>query len=221
MNIIVAGGGKVGYYLVKALLEKKHKPIVIEIDPDVSRMIANEMDIPVIRGDATKFETLCEADTSKADVFVSVTGSDESNLIACQMAKNEFGVKKTVSKSNDPMNVPVMNALGIDNVINSTDNIASLIEREVDVSRIKELMQLNGDAVLLEVTCPDDYIYDGKMLMDLKLPQEINIVSITRNGRLVIPRGQTMLKSNDKILLISDENAVKHIRSGLKIKVKQ
>ena len=67
MNIVVAGGGKVGYYLVKALIEKKHRPVVIEIDPDVSRMIANEMDIPVISGDATKYETLCEARISEAE----------------------------------------------------------------------------------------------------------------------------------------------------------
>lgn len=219
MNVIVAGGGKVGYYLVKTLKKNKHKPVVIEIDPDISRMIANEMDIPVISGDATRYEILCSANASEADVFVSVTGNDESNLIACQLAKNEFKIPKTVAKSNDPKNVAVMTALGIDNVINSTDSIASLIEREVDSSSIKQLLQLNnGDAVLFEVNCPEKYVYDGKILSDLKLPANINIVSVTRNGRLIIPRGHTMLKSNDKLLIISDEDTVKQIKSCLKIK---
>ena len=112
-----------------------------------------------------------------------------------------------------------MTALGIDNVINSTDSIASLIEKEVDVSKIKQLIHFNDrDAVLWEVTCPEKYIYDGKMLMDLKLPSDFNIISITRDKRLIIPRGQTMLKSNDKILVISDENAVRQIKSALKIR---
>lgn len=219
MNIIIAGGGKIGYYLAKTLLAHKHKPVVIEIDPHVSSIIANEMDIPVISGDATRYEILCAAKAFDADIFVSVTGNDECNLIACQLAKKEFNVKKTIAKSNNPKNVSVMTALGIDNVINSTDSIASLIEKEVDISRVKQLLHFNNnDTVLWEVTCPEKYVYDGKMLMELKLPNDFNIVSITRNDRLIIPRGQTMLKSNDKVLVISDENAVKQIKTALKIK---
>ena len=142
MKVIIVGGGKVGYYLVRTLLEHKHEPVVIEVNPVVSKDVANEMDIPVILGDATRYETLLAANAAEADAFVSVTGSDQCNLIACQLAKNEFGIKKTVAKSNNPKNVSVMKALGVDNVINSTDSIASLIEREVDTSGIKQLLQL-------------------------------------------------------------------------------
>ena len=112
-----------------------------------------------------------------------------------------------------------MQALGIDNVINSTDSIASLIEREVDTSRIKQILSLNGGEVtLFEVELPQDYVYEGKMLMDIKLPVLFNIVSITRNGCMIIPRGQSMLKSGDKLLVISETNAVREIKSALKIK---
>lgn len=219
MNIIIAGGGKIGYYLVKTLLENRHRPVIIEKDPEVSRFIANETDIPVIKGDATRFETLSAAEAEEADVFVSVTGNDESNLIACQLAKNVFNVKKTIAKSNNPMNVPIMTALGIDHVINSTDSIASLVEREMDTSHIKQLLEINhGDGMLFEVTCPNDYVYDGKKLMDLRLPDNLNIVSVTRGGRLIIPRGGTTLKSGDKLLVISDSDAEKEIKSVLKIK---
>lgn len=219
MKVTIVGGGKVGYYLVRTLLEHKHEPTVIEINRDVSSRIANEMDIPVIFGDATRYETLEAANTASADAFISVTGSDENNLISCQLAKNEFGVKKTVAKSNNPKNVAVMKALGIENVINSTDSIASLIEREVDTSKIKQLLQLNyGEAMLFEVDIPENYVYDGKMLMEFKFPSMFNIVSITRGKSLIVPRGQSTINSGDKLLVITDEDTYDEMKNALKIK---
>lgn len=213
------GGGKVGYYLVRTLIEHDHEPTVIETNRLVCEKIANEMDIPIICGDAARLEILENAGIAHSDAVVSVTGSDETNLIVCQLAKKKFGVPKTVAKSNNPKNVAVMQALGIDNVINSTNSIASLIEREVDTSRIKQILSLdNGEVTLFEIDLPPDYAYDGKMLMDIKLPVLFNIVSITRKGCMIIPRGQSMLKSGDKLLVIAESNAVREIKSAFKIK---
>lgn len=219
MKVTIVGGGKVGYYLVRTLIEHGHEPTVIEENRAVCEHIANEMDIPIICGDATRMEVLENADISHSQALVSITGSDETNLIVCQLAKKKYGIPKTVAKSNNPKNVSAMQALGIDNVINSTDSIASLIEREVDTSRIKQLISLNrGEVTLFEINLPHDYAYDGKMLMDIKLPVLFNIVSITRNGCVIIPRGQSMLKSGDKLLVISETKVVKEIKSVLKIK---
>lgn len=213
------GGGKVGYYLVRTLIEHKHEPTVIEMNRLVCEKIANEMDIPMICGDASRLEVLENAGTAHADALVSVTGSDETNLIVCQLARKKFGVPKTVAKSNDPKNVEVMEALGIDNVINSTDRIASLIEREVDASHIKQVISLNrGEVTLFEAELPPDHAYDGKMLADIKLPEFLNIVSITRKGCMIIPKGKSMLKSGDKLLVISETHADRDIKSALKIK---
>lgn len=213
------GGGKVGYYLVRTLIEHDHEPTVIETNRLVCEKIANEMDIPIICGDAARLDILENAGIAHSDAVVSVTGSDETNLIVCQLAKKKFGVPKTVAKSNNPKNVAVMQALGIDNVINSTNSIASLIEREVDTSRIKQILSLdNGEVTLFEIDLPPDYAYDGKMLMDIKLPVLFNIVSITRKGCMIIPRGQSMLKSGDKLLVIAESNAVREIKSAFKIK---
>lgn len=219
MKVIIVGGGKVGYYLIRTLIEHKHEPTVIEINKAVSRKIADGVDIPVILGDATKIEVLRAAGADEADAFISVTGNDQCNMISCQLAKNEFGIKKTIARANNPKNVEVIKAFGVDTVINSTDSIASIIEREVDTNKIKQLLQINGGAVaLFEVALPDNYVYDGKMLMEMKIPALFNIVSITRGESLIIPRGQSVLKSGDKLLIISDSDAIKEIKSTFKIK---
>ena len=111
-----------------------------------------------------------------------------------------------------------MKELGVDNVINSTDNIASLIEREVDTSKIKQLIALNHGAVVIsEIQLPENYALDGVMLMNIKMPNIFNIVSITRGEELIIPRGQSVLKSNDKLLVISETNSLHQLNAILKL----
>jgi trk system potassium uptake protein TrkA len=219
MKVVIVGGGKVGYYLVRTLLEHKHQPSVIEVNKDVCKNIANEMDIPVIHGDATRVETLESAGVGQASAFISVTGLDEVNLISCQLARNKFGIKKTIAKSNNPKNVDIMKRLGIDHVINSTDSIAMLIEREVDISKIKQLLTLKqGEVSISEINLPENYIWDGKMLKEIKSNILFNIISITRGDTLMIPRGESELRSGDRLLVISESDSIKSLKSILKIK---
>ena len=87
MKVTVIGGGKVGYYLVRTLIEHGHEPTVIEYNRAVCEHIANEMDISIICGDATRLEVLENAEIQDSNALVSVTGSDETNLIVCQLAR--------------------------------------------------------------------------------------------------------------------------------------
>ncbi|MDR0944313.1 MAG: TrkA family potassium uptake protein [Ruminococcus sp.] len=219
MKVTIVGGGKVGYYLIRTLLEHKHQPTVIEVDKGVCERLANELEIPVVCGDATRIDTLESAAVEHSSAFISVTGYDQVNLIACQLARNKFGIKKTIAKSNNPKNVEIMKRLGIDNVINSTDSIAMMIEREVDISKIKQLLTLNhGEVSISQIDLPEDYAWDGKLLKDIKSNILFNIVSITRGETLMIPRGETELHSGDKLLVISESDSVKSLKNILKIK---
>lgn len=210
MNIIVVGGGKVGYYLAQTLISHGHKPQVIELERAVCLRIANNLDIPVICGDGTTIDVLESADTHSADALISVTGRDEDNLIACQLAKRRFNVPRTVARVNNPKNVEVMKKLGVDIPISSTDNIARLLEREVDTAAIKQTMSLNrGNTSLSELQIPPDYKLHGKRLSELSMPEESIVVSIARGGELIIPRGNSQIFSGDKILVIC-QNSVLH-----------
>lgn len=218
LKVTIVGGGKVGYYLVKTLLEHDHEPTLIECNKKTCGYIANELDIPVVFGDGTQIESLDSAMVGESKAIIAVTGEDETNLISCQLAKKIFGVPKAVAKVNNPKNAMVLKKLGVDNVINSTDSIASLIEREVDTARIKQLINLNhGEASICEIELPDHYALDGISLMKVRLPERFNIVSITRNDVLIIPRGQTILKSGDKLLIISENTALHELNEILRL----
>ena len=180
MKIIIVGGGKVGFYLAQTLSAQGHEAAIIEQDRELCRMIANQLDISICTGDGTSQDVLREAGAERADVVCAVTGKDESNLVCCQTAKKVFDVKKTVAKVNNPNNVAALRTLGVDTVVSSTDNIIEHLEREVDISAMKELIPLDGgDASLQEITLPDDRELAGKSLMELSTRIIVNGVMQT------------------------------------------
>lgn len=219
MDVIVVGGGKVGYYLAKTLIEHGHNPTLIEIKKNLCSFIANDLDIPVIFGDGTTLEALSDAGAETADALVSVTGKDEDNLIACQLAKSVYHVSKTIARANNPKNAGVMKQLGIDITVNTTDNIARSLEREIDISRMRQIMTLHkGEVSIDEITLPDhDYPFAGKQLSQLRLPEIFVFISIIRNDRLIIPRGNTFLECGDRIMVLSPTNRLHELKEFLKL----
>ncbi len=218
MRIVIVGGGKVGYYLAKTLIEHHHEPTIIEIDKALCAFLADDLDAPIVCGDGTAIEMLVSAGIGQADAIIAVTGQDENNLITCQLARMMFHTKRTIAKVNNPKNAEVMKKLGIDITVSSTDNITRLIEREVDFSRIRQLVALNqGESSLNEVLLPEDFKYDGKKLTDIKMPDQSIIVSIDRQGEIIIPRGNTCVYSGDKLLIMAKNSVLHKVKDKLRL----
>ena len=205
LNIVIVGGGKIGFYLVKTLLPFHHFVTVIEKDRIMCDKIANDLSIPVIHGDGTNIDSL-NAIVNKANVFIAVTGQDEDNLIACQLAKRNFGVKKTIARVNNPKNIGIFEKLGVDYTISSTSKIAELIEQEVDFSGFKTLMKLKtGNVAVSEVFIEENSPVGDKLIKDLQLPKDCVLISIIREKEVIIPNGYTEIKSGDCIILIASQ----------------
>lgn len=219
MRTIIVGGGKVGFYLAKTLLEHDYDITIIESSREQSKFCANNLDAEVSCGNGTSVEALEACGAGGADAVIAVTGRDESNLVCCQIAKKKFGVKRTIAKVNNPKNTEAMKSLGVDIVISATDNIIRLLEHEVDISAVRQLIKLNGDeASLTEITIPQNYPLEGKKLSELPLPPDCNIACINRGGRTIIPRGQTTLCGGDTVLIVMLRSVEKELCKALKIK---
>lgn len=206
MHIIIVGGGKVGYYLAKTLLSYKHNVVVIEPQLELCEKLANQLDITVCNGDGTTIEKLDEVNASRADIFIAVTGRDEDNLIACQLAKNNFKIKRTISRVNNPKNIEVFTKLGVDMAVSSTSIIADLIEQEVDYSGMKTLMMLkNGKVTLSEIEVMENSILCNKSLKDVNLPMDSILISVIRDEEVIIPNGYTILQKGDNVIAVSSK----------------
>ncbi|MDM8201194.1 MULTISPECIES: TrkA family potassium uptake protein [Allofournierella] len=209
MRVMIVGGGKVGYYMAKTLLDHGHQPIVIEKDRKLCNQVANDLDIPVTQGDGSTVEYLEAAGCGRCQALVAVTGRDEVNLITCQIAKRVFHVEKTVARVNNPKNTEVLRRLGVDIAVSSTDNLARILEREVETAAIQQVLNLaGGTATVFEIQIPDRFKYNGKSLAQIPISESAVIIAITRAGELLIPRGNTQILNGDKVLCVARDTAI-------------
>lgn len=215
MKIVIMGGGKLGYYLSRNLLERGYEISLIEKDKARCEKLANELGIEVICGDGTDIKPLTDADIHKADCFVAVTGRDQDNLVASQLVKRKFMVSKVIARANNPRNLEAIKELGVDEALSSTEIITNMIEQEIDSAELQLLASLNeGKASICSITLPMNTEIEGKSIKDINLPASSLIVSILRDESLIIPQGDTVLYSGDEIIAIcnsSDRKMIKDI----------
>ncbi len=217
MYIVISGGGKVGHQLGKLLSDKGHAVAVIEKKPDVAGKLAEELagGALVVEGDGCDLKAQEDAGARRADVFVAVTGSDQDNLVACQLAKVRFGVKRALARVNSRKNEYTFNALGIEG-ISSTTVICNLIEKEMNVGDMFTLHVLKkGHLSLVEIALPEeDCPAAGKTVAELDLPKRAVLVSIIRGDDVVIPRGDTVLEEGDRVIAVTPMDEESDLRAS-------
>lgn len=218
MKILIVGAGKLGYYLAKNLLESGNTVRIIEQDKKTCERTADHLGIQVLWGDGTRIETLSQAKASSFDAFVAVTGKDENNLIACEIAKRQFGVNKVISRSKNPKNMKLMEELGIDIAVNTTQIITDLIEHEIDGETVRVITNIqNSNAFISEYQLPSSWSLSGAQIKDLEVPEGCVLLYILRKGELLIPRGNTVILGGDEIVALAIGNASKKLKKLFEI----
>lgn len=208
MRIVIVGGGKLGYYLARNMIDRNYDVKLIEKNRAKCIKIANELDAEVIFGDGTEIETLANAGTGRADCFIAVTGRDQDNLVASQLAKKKFLVKQVIARANNPRNLEALRKLGVDNAVSSTEIITKMIEQEIETVGLHLLASLNrGKASICTITIKKHSSVSGISLKDLTLPKSSLIVSILRNDELIIPQGSTILNEYDEVIAICNDES--------------
>ena len=204
MYILIIGAGKVGYFLAKRLCQGKHTVSIVDKDRTVCDEIAKELEALVVNGDGCDPKILEEAGIERADVLAAVTGEDEDNLIICQLAKEKFNLQRTVGRVNNPDNEHTFNELGVDVPVDSTKIIAKVIEEEVSFSDFVNLMSFKrGKLAIVRVDLPSDSPVINKEVKDITLPQDAVLVSIVRGEEVILPKGNTVLKTGDDVIALT------------------
>jgi trk system potassium uptake protein TrkA len=147
-----------------------------------------------------------------------VTNHDHDNLIGCQLAKQQFGVPKTIARVKNPKNEPIMQQLGVDVTVSSTAIITSTIQSEVPAIRIRQLLDLRaGQLELMEYRLDAASPVVGQALRDVVFPAACNIVTIFRDSDALVPRGETRFEAGDKVLVLvklQDEALIRRLLLG-------
>ena len=217
MYIIVVGGGQLGYHLTRALLAESHEVLLIEREAATSQKLIDELGSVAVRGDGCEASVLAKAGTSRADMLVAVTGDDEDNLVACQVAKHKFAVPRTIARVRNPRNESLFRKLGVDVTVSSTNLILEHIEHEMPSHPLMHLMVMHDRSLeIVEVTIPAGSASVGRKVKDLALPVETVLSLIVRPGQKpVIPGPDTIIEAEDQIIAISPAESEEALRSSL------
>jgi len=204
MYAIILGCGRTGLNLAKELLEQGHEVTVLEKDRNRSDQ-ANELlgQISIV-GDGCQQQVLKSVGLHRAEVFIALSGTDEDNLISCQLAKHVFEVPKTIALINNPNNEELFRILGVDVRISSTSLILQHIEEELSAAIVH--MQALGSSAreLVSITIPSDASAVGRRLSDLTMPAE-SLVSliVTKEGNTRFPDEIFELQPADQALVVT------------------
>src|SRR5258708_1442714 len=195
MYAIIAGGGKVGFFLARELIEHGHEVLIVENNSERAEFIANELGNVVLRGNADEASTLAEAGAERADVVIAVTGDDPRNLVLLQVAKRRFGTRRTVARINDPRNENLFRMLGIDATVNATQVMRSALDQEIPPANLVPLLRLrNTDVEVVEAMVDARSRVTGQPLNTVDMPPESSIAVVIRNGSAFCPNGSTALQ---------------------------
>ena len=211
MRTLIIGGGKVGSYLARELDAAGHHVTDIESDLNRARQVGEATKVLVLHGDATDIRLLEEADIHRSDWVLAVTGRDEDNIVACQLAAT-LGATRVLARLNDPKNRSTFDALKIP-VVAVTDLMVQVISREVTVD-VEEAVRIallgRGQISLIEIEIPTDV--EPQKVVDLSLPDRTILVSVMRGDEVVVPGPYTVIESGDRVLAVTNvenENAVR------------
>jgi len=209
MKVAIAGAGNVGTSIAADLKDNGHRVLIIEKDPDLVGKLRPTLDVDWFEGDACEVSTLHEAGLGDADVVVAATGDDEDNLVVSLLAKQEFAVPRVVARVNHPKNRWLFNETwGVDVSVSTPHLLTALVEEAVSVGSLVRLLQFaEGEARLVEVTLAEASPAKAHSLSELSVPRDASIVAIVREGRVVVPRGDTVMQAGDEVIaLVTDES---------------
>ena len=217
MYIVVIGGGRIGYYLSKALLAEGHEVLIVEKNHALCQTINDELGSVCFRGDGCEAAILGEIGTGRADMFIAVTGDDEDNLVACQVAKHKFNIPRTISRIRNPKNEILFKKLGIDVTVSSTNIILESIEKEVPTHPLTHLMEMADKGLeLVQIKITPESKTIGKLVKDVKLPPECILAVIIRKSRKpVLPTESTIIEDEDEFIAVTPPALEGALRTAL------
>lgn len=203
-NVMILGGSNIAYYLSRILAKEHINVTIVEQDKkrceELSELLDNAL---VVHGDGTDINILEEERLKYMDAFVGTTGFDEENLLMAVMAK-QSGVRKVISKISRENYKNIIDRLGIDAAVNPIYITTSSILKIIRGGKIISVsLLLGGSGEVTEIVLGKDVSVVGKSLKDLKLPKGVIIGTIMRDGEIIIPNGDSILKTKDRIVVFS------------------
>jgi len=218
MKVIVAGSGKIVYYLARQFTKKRYKIMIVTPYPEEASDLSQRIGVPVLVGDATDPQVLEDAGAYQAEAVLALTPYDEDNLAVCQIAGQMYNVPRTIALVNDPENEDIFRKLNVSAAISATRILSILLEEQAGFEEIGKMISVaEGNVSVLEVVLREGAPTAGVLISAIDFPEEALIGGIIRGGTVVIPKGGTKLQGGDRLIVIATQESldqVMHVLTG-------
>ncbi len=215
-SVAIIGGGNVGYMLAKSLEDMKIKTKIIEKDYERCEFLSQELNSTVvINADGTNLKLLDEEEIGSSDVAIAVTNNDERNLL-CSLLVKQLGVKRVISRVSKVVNIPLFEKVGIDIAVSPKTSAINEVKNDLDETNVDILATVEqGEAEVLEITVNSEF--DGKLIKDLRIPVPAIVGIIQRRTNVIIPKGDTMLKHHDILIIFTKADSAQKVKEYFKV----
>ncbi len=216
MKIIIAGAGDVGYHLAKLLVLEDHETTIIDLHETKLAQLAKQLDVVTIKGNATSFSILEEANIANTDLFIAVTESEEANISTCIIAKH-LGAKKTIARIQNTEFLVRKDKLdlfdlGIDQIISPESLAGQEIKRLLREIALTDSFDFDGGKLsLIGLPINEKSPLCGKTLLEASKLDPTNsfiTVALLRNNETIIPHGHDTFEMNDHAYFIALPSAI-------------
>ena len=203
-KILLIGGKSKAKLMAVSLLEQGYQVTAINNTYEDCLKLAEIKGLAVIYGDGTKPYILEEAGAADFDIAIALTSKDADNLVACQLCKKMYSIKKTVSLVGDPYKTEFFYKMGIDSVVCAVSAVTGIIQQQAFIDEMTNVLPLGtGRVQIVEVRIQEEAPAAGKKLWELTLPSEGIVGCILRGDTTVIPKGNTRILAGDTLVVIT------------------
>lgn len=209
-NIIIVGGGRVGFRLIKLLKKQANYNItLIENNQQINDMIKKEYEeVNIVNGDATNKSTLIQAGIETADIIVAATSTDEVNLLIGMIAQN-YNLSKIIARTANPTHIKMFKKLGLNEVISPELTACSNIEKLIIKPNIADLsISGKGDCELIDISVKAKKVI-GKQIGQISPTKDFIIIMCEKNDEELIANNDIVLEKDDTITVLVKRNAIK------------
>ena len=203
-NVMIIGGGKTGFYLAQKLDEFGSSVKIVEHDLDRCRYLSTNLNnVMVLHGEGTDIDLLEEENLDSMDAFITATGYDEENLLLALTAK-KHGISDVISKVSHENYQDLIAQMGVDMVLNPLDITTSNILRYIQGSnKIISSVLIQGQAEIMEIIVNSKMKIVGVPIKSLDAPDDVLIAAIQRGSKVIIPDDDTVIRLNDRVIILN------------------
>lgn len=215
-NILVVGGGNIGFSLAKELEARRLNVKLIEKDPQRCQMISGKLSRTIVlQGYATDQKFLEQENIGHMDMVVAVTWDEEMNILSCLLAK-QLGAKKTIARVNKVPYIPLVQAIGIDHIVSPRLSAINSIFPYIRRGKVVSSVSIRGKAAeVLEAEALADSAIVGRPLKDLQFPKEALVLCLFRGDDVIIPSGETVIAPRDRVLILATGAVIPLVEQAL------